>query len=114
MYINRKFTSIADVEKHGADERTVSIYKKIVENIQLILIEMVIYSCDGGVRKEGDHFSLSTINQLARSNHVTFGIYYTEAYDTDKEDDIVAEIVCNLTNDLQEKKQLEQSSGKRN
>ena len=107
MYINRKFTSIADVEKHGADERAVSIYKKIVENIQSIPMEMVIYSCDGSVRKEGKHFSLSTINQMARSNHVTFGIYYTEAYDADEEDDTAAGIICNLANDLQEEKDID-------
>ena len=47
---------------------------------------------------------------MARSNHVTFGIYYTEAYDADEEDeedDTAAGIVCNLANDLQEEKDID-------
>lgn len=107
MYINRQFTSIEDAEKHGGDERTVSIYKKIVDNIESRTIEWLVYSCDGGVRKQGDHFSMSALNQMARANHVTFAIYYTQACDEDEEYQKVAELVANLVNALQREKDID-------
>lgn len=107
LYIKKNFASIEDAEKHGEDERTVSIYKKIVDNIQLKPLEWLVYSCDGGVRKQGDHFSMSALNQMARANHVTFAIYYTQACDEDEEYQKVAELVANLVNALQREKDID-------
>lgn len=98
-YLSQSFTNEMDVEQNWNREPSVTIYQKIIKNIQLRPKGYTEYRCDGSATENAEPRFLAS--NFALNHYITFGIYYTQFIEgTDCDDfrnhNLVNRIVCQL------------------